>query len=295
MRRVERLFSAREKGSSTCVKSQPVITWAEVASLMGISSTDFFAMLYRTFIDDSADQKQEIVMVAGALMGTQKQCNELGRKWSACLKRHHIRYFRSSEYNWLSGEFDKYRDEAKYPKPAGRNAARVIRDDLDVIVKQSSLLGVASVWPLPAYRKAVEKYQLHQKLDPDPFSTAMQSVMRECALVSKDLPRGKKNKENMVAFVCDDTDSAPKYAAAYAGFKAKNLLIHDILGGMIHRDDKKTPPLQAADMVASIGREMALEYIATGAKSELKRLQGAFYKLVIWDEPSIDHLASLQL
>jgi hypothetical protein len=265
-----------------------------VASLLDLSSTDFLAMLYRTFIDDSADQKQEIIMVAGALMGTQKQCNELGRKWSACLKRHHIRYFHSSEYNWLDGEFKKYRDADKYPKPAGRDAARLIRDDLDAVVKQSSLLGIASVWPLPAYRKIVKEYELHKKLDPDPFSAAMQSVMRECALVSKDLPQGKKNKENVVAFVCDDTDNAPKYAAAYAGFKAKNLLLQDILGGMIHRDDKNTPQLQAADVVASIGREMALEYLRTGAQSELKRLQGAFYKLVIWDEESMRTLASLQ-
>ena len=252
-------------------------------------------MLYRTFIDDSADQKQEIVMVAGALMGGQKRCNELGRKWTACLKRHHIRYFRSSDYNSLSGEFEIFRDDLKYPRPAGRNAARVIRDELDAIVKASGLLGVASVWPLPVYWKAVEKYELSKKLDPDPFSTAMQSVMRDCALiVREDLPRDKKNRENVVAFVCDDTDKAPKYAAAYAGFKSKNLLIQDTLGGMIHLDDKKTPALQAADVVASIAKEMAHQYFDTGNQSELRRLQGAFYKLVIWDEPSIDRLASLQ-
>ena len=119
--------------------------------------------------------------------------------------------------------------------------------------------------------------------------------MRDGALTAKDdLPRGKKNRDNVIAFVCDETDKASKYAAAYVGFKSKNVLIQEMLGGMVHLDDKKTPALQAADVVASIGREMALEYFKTGAQSELKRLQGAFYKLVIWDEPSMDYLASLQ-
>jgi len=252
-------------------------------------------MLYRSFIDDSADEKQEVVMVAGALMGTQKQCNELWRKWSACLRRHGIRYFKSSEYNRLDGQFERFHDAAKYPKPAGRDAARLIRDDLDAIVKQSSVLGIASVWPLPAYRTVVEEYRLAEKLNPDPFSAAMQSVMRECALVARDqLMRGKNEKANVVAFVCDDTDRAAQYAKAYAEFKAMNLLIQDALGGMVHLDDKKTPPLQAADMVASIGREMALEYFRTGNQAELRRLHGAFYKLVIWDEESIRSLACRQ-
>lgn len=283
------------EGIAVVCASQPGITWAEVASIFDLAPDGYFAMLYRTFIDDSADQKQEFVMVAGALMGTDKQWGEFSRKWKMSLKRNGLRYFRSSEYNSLGGEFQVFRDDVKYPKPTGREAARVIRDELDAIIKKCKLLGIASVIPLPAYRKIVEEYRLTEKLDPDPFSAAMQNVMQECALLARDqLLRGKKGKENIVAFVCDDSDNAAKYAAAYAGFKFKNVRFNDALGGMTHQDDKRLPPLQAADMVASIGKEMGLEYLKNGGHVELRRLQGVFHKLVVWDEATMRTLASLQ-
>lgn len=128
------------EGIAVVCASQPGITWADVASIFGLASDDYFAMLYRAYIDDSADQKQEFVMVAGALMGTDKQWGEFSRKWKMCLKRHGLRYFRSSEYNSLSEEFGIFRDDVKYPKPTGREAARAIRDELDAIIKNSSAL-----------------------------------------------------------------------------------------------------------------------------------------------------------
>lgn len=255
--------------------SQPGITWADVSSIFDLAPDDYFAMLYRTYIDDSADQRQEFVMVAGALMGTDKQWGEFSRKWKMCLRRHGLEYFRSSEYNSLTKQFERFHDEKTYPKPTGRDAARAIRDELDAIIKKFKLLGIASVIPLPMYRQIVEEYRLTEKLDPDPFSAAMQNVMQECALLARDqLLRGKKDRENIIAFVCDDSDNAAKYAAAYAGFKFKNVRFNDALGGMTHQDDKKLPPLQAADMVASIGKEMGFEYLKSGGQVELRRLHG---------------------
>lgn len=93
-------------------------------------------MLYRTFIDDSSDEKREIVMIAGALMGTHKQWSELRRRWMVCLRHYGIRYFRSTEYNSLRGEFEIFRDRVKYPKPKGSDTARALRDELEAIVKQ---------------------------------------------------------------------------------------------------------------------------------------------------------------
>ncbi len=275
--------------------SQPGISLRELVSLLGLSADDYLAMLYRTYIDDSADEKQEIVMVAGALIGTQKQWNELSRKWNICLRHHGMSYFKSSEYNRLEEEFERFHDEDNYPKPTGRAAARAIRDELEAIIKRVPILGLACAVPLPMYRKLVEEYELSEKLNPDPFIAASQTVMRESALLARDkLPRGKKDRDNRIAFVCDDTDNARNYSDAYAGFKAKNVAIQDTLGGLSHQDDKHTPPLQMADMVASISKEMAFEYIKTGGRVELRRLQGVFHKLIVWDEPTMRELASLQ-
>ena len=83
-------------------------------------------------------------------------------------------------------------------------------------------------------------------------------------------------------------------AAEYAGFKQINSSITDTVGGMVHLDDKKNPPLQAADMVASLGKEIALEYLKRNEQIPLPRMKGIFWKLVSWDKPSMQHLARLQ-
>jgi len=248
-------------------------------------------MLYRTFIDDSADERQEIVVVAGALVARDRHWGELSRKWTQRLKHDGLRYFRSTEYNSLRGEFSVFTNSAKYPKPKGSEAARKLRDDLEAIIKRFPIVGVACVIPIPEYRQTVTEYELETKLDPDPFSAAMQSVMRACALMAKDQLAGENN---LVGFVCDDSPNSAKLSAAYAGFKYKNLRIQDSLAGFAHLDDKKCPPLQAADMVASMGKQMAFEYFKKGQDITLPRLQGVFHKLEIWDRDLMRRLAAVQ-
>src|ERR1700683_5356556 len=102
-------------------------------------------MLWRTFIDDSSDQKQELVMLAGALMGTQKDWNALNREWWRRLKQDGLSYSRSAEYNSLRGEFYIFRDPVKYPKPKGSEAARQLRADRCELLRKHQILGLAAV------------------------------------------------------------------------------------------------------------------------------------------------------
>jgi hypothetical protein len=82
-------------------------------SLIGISVEDYLAMLYRVYIDDSADQKQEIVMVAGALIGRDKHWGELSRKWKQRLNRDGVQYFKAVEYRGLRDQFSVFTDAVK--------------------------------------------------------------------------------------------------------------------------------------------------------------------------------------
>jgi Protein of unknown function (DUF3800) len=273
-------------------KSQSGLTFTEIASILEFSRTDKFAMLYRVYIDDSADEKQEFVMLAGALMGTHKQWSRVSEAWRKRLKREGLAYFRSSEYNSLRGEFSKYRDPAKYPKPKGSESAKKLREDLEAIL-QTQVLGLGCFVNLKEFREVVSEVTARRgNFNPDPFSFAMQSVMRECAVAAQNELQGLNNK---VAFVCDDSPNSVQHAAAYANFRQKNVLITDTLGGMVQLDDKKTPALQAADMIAGLAKEISLEYVKSRRKPEsLPRLQGVFWKLITWNKSSLLQLAAKQ-
>ena len=68
------------------------------------------------------------------------------------------------------------------------------------------------------------------------------------------------------------------------------MAVEQMMGGMAHLDDKTCIPLQTADMVASMGKEMATEYLETMQPVMLKRMKGSFYRLYIWNETAIRDL-----
>jgi len=108
-------------------------------------------MRLRVYIDDSADQRQEKVVVAGAFVGTTKQWSGLKLQWQRRLKRDGLHYFRSTEYYSLRGEFARYRDTVRYPKSTESQAATALRDDLDSIIKNSAVMGIAVAIPMKLY------------------------------------------------------------------------------------------------------------------------------------------------
>jgi hypothetical protein len=72
-------------------------------------------------------------------------------QWQRRLKHDGLAYFRSTEYYSLRGQFARYRDTVKYPKPAGSQAAKGLRDDLDAIITSSGVMGVAVAIPMKLY------------------------------------------------------------------------------------------------------------------------------------------------
>jgi len=267
---------------------------------------DYVAMLYRSFIDDSADEKQEDVVTAGAVIAPHGEWEKIRREWNKRLRADGSAYFRSTDYYSLSKEFFRYRDLDKYPKPKGSEAAKALRDDLEAILKQSSAVGIGVAIPVKLYREflAIVPGAIG-KFGEDIFYSALQTLFIECARTVRDeLPLGKNGKENRIAFVCDDTSRAPIYSGAYADFKARNPQLAEMMLGLLHRDDKLTPPLQAADMMASLTKELAMPCLTDAVQmkkpllvssgSEAPRLKDTVYKIVIWDYEWMERLLAAQ-
>ena len=55
-------------------------------------------------------------MVAAGFLGANEDWASLRTQWKAVLRNHGMEHFKSSEYNWLNGQFEQYKTSA-YPKP----------------------------------------------------------------------------------------------------------------------------------------------------------------------------------
>lgn len=237
-------------------------------------------MLLRVFIDDSSDQFQQSVMLAGAFLGWYHQWNQLQKEWKKRLKQDRLKYFRSTECRSLQGEFLKFRDEVKYPKPQGREAADKIRDDLEGIIHKSGVMGVAACVPMRAYKaiRATEP-DAAEIFPEDAFEVALQALFQLCYETVQNEMR-KDIGVQRVALICDDSTSAPRISRMFDEFLAKNPSYRDVLESLVHRDDKKLPQLQAADLMAHLAKDRFTEWLTDPAiftnqpelKKRLKRL-----------------------
>jgi hypothetical protein len=247
---------------------------------VSLTESRHFAMLIKVYIDDSADGKQEKVIAAGAFSGDYRQWMKLVSPWKRRLKRAGMKYFRATEYYSLRGEFEHFRDPVKYPIPKGSEAARALRDDLDHIIKTSKIIGIAHCIPLAVYKEVRENEPHGKDIFPeDPFEAALQSLIRDCA---KEFKKHYGNKHRL-AFVCDSGPNSARIAKVYSSFKQAHPDFGDIIGGLVHGDDKQYPQLQAADLMAHLAREMFTPLLENPEPTAWTRLNSSIYFSRHWN------------
>src|SRR5579863_1078624 len=262
-----------------------------MGDLMSLTGCSVFAMLLRVYVDDSSDEKQEKVVVAGAFVGTAKQWSGLKLQWQRRLKKDGLRYFRSTEYYSLRGEFARYRDPVKYPKPEGGDAATALRNDLDGIIKKSGVMGMAVAIPMKVYNHVREtEFGAKEIFSSDAFESALQSLINQCAKTSQEEFRGIP-----LAFVCDDGPSSARIAKTYSEFKALNTHVSQYLGALVHQDDKHFPQLQAADLMAHLAKETYLRQLENPILDGTPpRLEHSVHRIDSWTEEVMKSVLSAE-
>jgi hypothetical protein len=231
-------------------------------------------VIVRVYVDDSSDQKQEVAISAGAFLGKFGDWCQLKNRWARRLKQEGLAYFRATEYYSLRGEFERFRDRGNYPKPRGSEAAKQLRDDLEQIIRQSKIVGVALVIPLELYWKIKHSCPAaNQIFTDDPFEMAIQSLMDQCVKDSIE-----KMDSTPLSFFCDDGPNAKRVLATYKAYKALNPNADSIVQSLEHRDDKKFPQLQVADLMAHLGRETYM------TKQEPNGICDSIEWVKVWDE-----------
>ena len=239
-------------------------------------------MLYHSFLDDSHDRGAKRIMVSAGFCGTRERWAAFRADWRLKLKEHHLCYFKSSECHSVSGQFAKLRKSGKsFATTEERARAREIRSDfLSIIRAHPFIRGIGIAVQLDDYRRYVALPDVKDVFPSDPYKAALSSVMFEMVKFIREL-----FKYNVVAFVHDESDDFPDLWNCYRAFKEMNPKAAAFIGGFESLDDKKTPELQAADLIANHATYLATKKLDLRAtKVDMKE---NLAMLGIWDETYI--------
>jgi hypothetical protein len=246
------------------------------------------AVLWRAYIDDSADRTREKVVISACLIGDCDQWRSLVRPWKVKLAENQIDYFKSSECMALSEQFRRFRSELSYPKPTGREAADKIRHELDQIIKNSEVKGIGVVVPVTVFNKIYAEPQYAAIISSDPYKWAVQILWDQCAKAMEELGRN-----HLVTFAHDDGDNYDSLRRLFRDYKAKNPKSAHRLADFVPLDDKKHPTIQAADVAASVTQRLAVQWVDNPNTAMLQRLRTNMYKIVVatedWTRTALDH------
>jgi len=241
-------------------------------------------MIYHSFLDDSKDKGMKRIMVSAGFCGTQERWAAFRADWRKKLKEHRLCYFKSSECWHVNGQFAKLRKSGKsYPTTEERALARKIRSEfLDVIRAHPFIRGIGVAVQLEHYRRYAAMPRVREVLPENPYKAALSSVMFETVGFIR---MACKWDTNMVAFVHDESDDFPELWRCYSGFKDLNKKTAKFIGGFQSMDDKKTPELQAADLIANHATYLANKRL--DLRDAVVEMRENISLLGIWDEEYI--------
>jgi hypothetical protein len=244
----------------------------------------YMCMVYHSFLDDSHDRGAKRIMVSAGFCGTRDRWAAFRADWRQKLKEHRLCYFKSSECHSVSGPFAKLRNGDKaHATTEERAQARGIRAQfLDVIRAHPLIRGIGIAVQLEHYRRYAAMPRVKEVLPENPYKAALSSVMFETV---GHIRSACKYDTNMVAFVHDEGDDFPELWKCYSAFKEINKKTGRYLAGFQSMDDKKTPELQAADLIANHATYLAEKRL--DLRDAVVEMRENISMLGVWDEEYI--------
>ena len=261
-----------KQGNAVVCRSQSFpLNFRELTSLVfdGSCKLGDILLLFKVYLDESSDEKQEKVAAVGGFIGEVRQWKGFSVKWFKRLTRNEIDYFRSAEYYSLTEQFRQFRNPTKYPKPTGSLAAKAVLDSLESLIQKTELVGVGLCILMDDWKAAVKADPDAPQILTNPYEIATQFLISEIhKVISAEVGKG-----NRIAFIADESQAAQRIEKVYLEFKRVNPGLTG-LKSFTHLDDKTCAYLQAADMMAGLSRQAALDSLKNGgALVEPRRLE----------------------
>ncbi|HEX4426306.1 MAG TPA: DUF3800 domain-containing protein [Terriglobales bacterium] len=248
-----------------------------------------------TALDESSDRLQEKMFVVAGYLARQDEWTEIERQWMRRLGQESdpepIRYFSTSECMYLTGEFKRFSDPKRYPKPNGKIAANSVRDDLMGILRASSTMGFALGINLKDYRAIRKSARARKVLLASPYELAYMMTMMVVVGTCEDQMPERSGIET-IAFLCDEHDRSGNIKAVYDRLKDNNPESAPWMGTLTYRDNKKSPAIQAADLLAGHCKEFLIKSLEDSCGESLtdkyKSLFGRNVGIVGMDKRSLE-------
>jgi hypothetical protein len=254
----------------------------------------FLAILYRSYLDESSDGKAEEIFMAAGFFGIPAVWTDLRRKWKLQLatsaKAHGLSkldYFSSKGCRNLQEEFFPLRDHGSLLEM--KKVALRIRDELQqvVLAPGSDIEGIGIGVNMKDFREYNSRAEVraNPNWNPNHEDAAFQLIFGRIAEIVRNVEISSRCPLQ-VGFVCDDGPNGNKIEASYDRLKAKHTGLAHHMRGISHLDDKKQPPLQMADLMADVGREMATQWLYD--KEVVCRLRGRVLEIKMYDRDVMD-------
>jgi hypothetical protein len=238
-------------------------------------------MNFKCFLDDSKDQNQSKLLVSAGFLGLKEDWHRLTAEWKRALKKHGLRYFKTSEYKMLDGEFARFKSRA-FPPPTGRQAASAIRSELQGVLRRNPrILGVGIAIPVEDYARVCSRPDAQGIFPGDPYQRALEGVLLEAVKLAKMVA----GEDVRIGFVHDDGPDSALLRSVYEGFKVANPRTATHMDGFRPLCDRKNPPLQLADMVANFTLVVGLDWLTNGRQAKwATEMESNIGKLGVWTE-----------
>jgi len=213
--------------------------------------------LLQAHIDESSDREQESVFCVGAILAHPLNFAEIQSAWLERLRvPDEIAYFRATDCRRVDGAFFKLRN--KYGSGA-QAVADKLRADLEGILLSYSWIGFGIAVLIPDYREIRNSFPIARRFyREDPAEAAYAGLFFEIARAAQ-----KNAPDHQVACIIDDSTYSGMISAAFEGLKINHPELARPMAMLAPKDDKLTPPLQMADLLASLVKDNFLLWLAS--------------------------------
>lgn len=211
-----------------------------------------------SYLDESSDEKQQHVVCVAACCATDANWREIQERWLSRLQQDNVEYFRASSCKSVTGPFFHLRQKCR-SLDAARQAADKLRQDLENIVLEVPWAGFMLGVILKDYREIlVTLPEARGFFAEDPTEHAYSQVMYE---VTRTIRRRARN--HAAAFVIDESLYADaKILSAYDAMRKNHPIVAKSARATSPLNDKTNPPLQVADLLASVTKDMFLDWLS---------------------------------
>jgi hypothetical protein len=239
--------------------------------------------MFDSYLDESSDQQQEFVICVASFLARERRWQNIQQAWMDRLAKDGVKYFSAKDCRSVQGPFRHLRS-VHGSLEAAKTVATNIRTDLEaILLADSHWTGFCVVIIVPDYKEVLLDYSIARRFfADDALEHAYAQVMYESMHTVR-----RKAKGNELAFFIDDSSYSNHVMNAFRNMRANHPVIARAAKTVVPLDDENTPPLQMADLLASIAKDGFLAWMkhkGKGAYPLPERWDARFERVGTWDK-----------